>query len=148
MADDGRARLDGFGIAQPGAADPTSPGAEIADAIGADGEGLSAVLDAAGAETLVVPGGEFLLTAEYVREGPDLLLIGADGTQVLIRDFFSGDLPPDLFTEGGARITGDLAEALAGPEFPGQYAQAVPGDAQPIDDLWLKEHEAVVTAMA
>jgi hypothetical protein len=59
-----------------------------------------------------------------VREGPDLLLVGADGTVVLVRDFFSVESPPTLWTEGGARIVPELAEALAGPVAPNQFAQA------------------------
>ena len=81
-------------------------------------------LDAAGVTELVVPGGSFLLTAAYVREGPDLVLVGADGTTVVIRDYFALDAPPVLLTEGGARIVPELAEALAGPAAPGEYAQA------------------------
>ena len=87
----------------------------------------SVVLDAAGATELEIPGGPFLLNADFAREGPDLLLIGDDGTTVLVRDFFAAGESPILVTSGGARITPDLAEALAGPVAPGQYAQA--GDA-------------------
>ena len=90
-------------------------------------EAASVVLDAAGASQLEIPGGTFLLDADFSREGPDLLLIGEDGTTVLIRDFFATGEPPILVTEGGARVTAELAEALAGPVAPGQYAQA--GDA-------------------
>ena len=125
-----------------------SPETQVADvgaAVGTDGQAFSAVLDANSAETLVVPGGDFLLTADYVREGPDLLLISPDGTQVLIRDFFSGDAAPDLFTEFGARITGALAETLAGPEFPGQYAQAAPGEIQPIGQIEVAEGDVFAT---
>ena len=90
-------------------------------------------LDASGATQLVVPGGTFLVSAEYVREGGDLLLIGADGHQVLIRDFFVGEVPSDLISDTGLRISGDLAERLAGSETPGQFAQAQTGAAaQPI----------------
>ena len=81
------------------------------------------VLEAAGAAELVVPGGSFLLTAAFVREGPDLVLVGSDGTSVVIRDYFAVDSPPDLLTEGGARIAPELAEALAGPAAPGEFAQ-------------------------
>ena len=94
------------------------------------------MLDASGATQLVVPGGTFLTSAEYVREGSDLLLIGADGRQVLIRDFFAGEVLPDLISDTGLRISGDLAARLAGPESPGQFAQAQAqaqaGAAQPI----------------
>ena len=81
------------------------------------------MLEAAGAAELVVPGGSFLLTAAFVREGPDLVLVGSDGTSVVIRDYFAIDSPPDLLTEGGALIAPELAEALAGPAAPGEFAQ-------------------------
>ena len=94
------------------------------------------VLDAAGATELVVPGGDFLLTAAFVREGPDLVLIGSDGSAVVIRDYFAVEGAPVLLTEGGARIGPELAEALAGPAAPGEYAQAEAGELdQPIGQV-------------
>ena len=91
------------------------------------------MLDASGVAQLVVPGGSFLVGAVYSREGSDLLLTGADGRQVLIRDFFAGEFPPDLISDSGLRIAGDLAARLAGPAAPGQFAQAQDGAAaQPI----------------
>jgi len=71
---------------------------------------------------ITVPGGDFLLSADFVRLGPDLLLVGADGTRILIQGYFTSEHPPDLQTEGGARIGGDLAGKLAGPEAPGPSA--------------------------
>jgi len=79
---------------------------------------LAATPDAA----VVVPGGDWLLKADFQPQGPDLLLTGADGEQILIRDFFNLEAPPDLMTEGGAVITAELAVRLAGPEAPGQFA--------------------------
>ena len=91
------------------------------------------ILDASGASQLVVPGGTFLLHADYVREGPDLLLIGADGQRVLIRDFFAGEFPPDLISDTGLRIDAELAARLAGPIAPREFAQAQDAPAaQPI----------------
>ncbi len=62
------------------------------------GDGLAVVLDAGSVEggALVVPGGAFLLHAEYVREGPDLSLVGSDGAEVLVVDFFAVAEPPAL----------------------------------------------------
>ncbi len=78
----------------------------------------AAVVDAAGQSNIIIPFGVLLLKADFVREGPDLLLIGPDGQQVLVRDYFSVDVPPDLLTEGGALLTADTVEALAGPIAP------------------------------
>ena len=65
----------------------------------------------------------FLTSADYVRSGPDLILVGDDGERVLIRDYFSQGSPPDLTADGGLVISADLAGKLAGPAAPGQYAQ-------------------------
>jgi hypothetical protein len=81
------------------------------------------VLDAVPGEALVVPGGAWLLRATFVHEGADLRLVGEDGTEVVVRDYFSLDTPPDLRTEGGSQISADLAMRLAGPQAPGQFAQ-------------------------
>jgi len=79
-------------------------------------------LDAAGQDSLVVPGGGWMLEADFSVQGNDLLLTGQDGAQVLIRDFFASDTPPDLMTDGGAVIPAELAVSLAGPLAPGQFA--------------------------
>ena len=96
---------------------------------GTRGDGPAVVLDAGSAEggVLIVPGGEFLLHPEYVREGPDLSLIGSDGAEVLVADFFAVAVPPALVSDTGLRILPQVAEKLAGPIAPGQYAQAAPG---------------------
>ena len=96
-------------------------------------DGTTIVLTAGGAETLIVPGGSFLLLADFVRQGGDLLLVGPDGTQVLIQGYFDLAEPPALATEGGAVLDADLVARLAGPLAPGQYAAADDGiEAQPI----------------
>ena len=93
--------------------------------VGGEGAGSNFVLlDASGAAELVVPGGAMLLDAEFARDGSDLTLTGPDGAQVLVRDYFAEAEPPVLMTEGGAKVGPDLAAKLAGPEAPGEYAQA------------------------
>ena len=87
------------------------------------------ILEAEDGAQLVVPGGDMLLDADFVRLGPDLVLIGADGSTVLVRGFFALQSPPDLMTQAGAVIKAGLAAKLAGPAAPGQYAQAGPGAA-------------------
>ena len=82
------------------------------------------VLDAMGSDSVEIPGGAFFQSAEYVREGPDLLLVGTDGQTVLVRDYFANETPPDLTSDLGGRIAGDVAARLAGSAAPGQYAQA------------------------
>ena len=89
-----------------------------------NGAGQTVVLAVDGVETIIVPGGSFLLLADFVRQGGDLLLVGPDGTEVLIQGYFDLAEAPALATEGGAVIAPDLAARLAGPLAPGQYAAA------------------------
>ena len=65
-----------------------------------------------------------LLVADYARDGSDLVLTGADGSQVVIQDYFAQTEPPVLMTESGAIVSADLAAKLAGPLAPGEYSQA------------------------
>ena len=105
------------------------------------------VLDASGGSIVTVPHGSFLLGAAYIREGSDLLLIGADDQQFLIRDFFATEIPPDLISDTGLRITGELASRLAGPVAPREFAQAQPGALPPAQPIGTVETvEGSVTA--
>jgi len=70
--------------------------------------------------------GAWLLAADFVREGADLVLIGKDGQKTLLVDYFNQASPPDLQTDFGAVISGGLAGKLAGPVAPAQFAQAAP----------------------
>ncbi|TAN49244.1 MAG: hypothetical protein EPN26_11580 [Rhodospirillales bacterium] len=74
-----------------------------------------------------VPKASLLTQGDYARLGPDLLITGPDGEQVLIQDYFLTDAPPSLVSDDGAQISGDLAEKLAGAMAPGQFAQAGAG---------------------
>jgi hypothetical protein len=80
------------------------------------------VLQAYNGETLTIPGDSWLLKADFTPQGSDLLLTGPDGSQVLIRDYFNLDIPPDLMTDAGGVIPAQLALKLAGPAAPGQFA--------------------------
>jgi hypothetical protein len=95
----------------------------------------SILLDASGGEELVLPG-DFILRAEYGRSGPDLTITGESGEFAVIRDFFAVEQAPNIWTEGGAVIGGDLAARLAGPIAPGQFAQASIGaPGEPIGEV-------------
>ena len=104
---------------------PTFPGLSPAASAASGGLGGSlVVIEAeAGPDPLLVPNGNMLLTADFVRAGDDLLLVGQDGAQVLIRGYLALDNPPDLMTAQGGLLRGELVLRLAGPEAPGQYAQ-------------------------
>ncbi len=117
--------LAGATLVQRGATQPLqaagTPGASVAEG---QPVAASVVLDGASGPTVTVPGGHFLLVANYIREGADLVLVGPDGQTVVVRDYFASDAPPTLVTEGGSRVAPDLAEALAGPAAPAQSVQA------------------------
>ena len=72
---------------------------------------------------VVVPGGTMLLTAEFTQEGSDLVLTGADGSIVVIQDYFSVAESPALETSGGAQLPADLVMNLAHAGSPMQVAQ-------------------------
>jgi hypothetical protein len=84
------------------------------------------IVQAESGKPVLIPGGAWMLGADFIRQGPDLLLKDDAGRQVLVRDFFRLEVTPSLATEGGAVISGDLAVKLAGPLAPAQYAQASP----------------------
>ena len=91
---------------------------------------VSQWLDATSDEgRLHVPGGDFVLEAEYSRLGPDLFLSGEEHS-VFVKGYFTHEQAPDLYTtDGSAVVRGSAATRLAGPATPGQFAQAdaVPG---------------------
>lgn len=90
------------------------------------------VIDASVGDTVIVPGGN-LLTDQYQREGGDLVLEGDNGSRIVISGYFDRPHPPLLSTPGGAVISPELAQSLAGPLAPGQFVQAGGGNgAQPI----------------
>jgi len=64
----------------------------------------------------------FLFSAHFKRSGADLILTG-DGHKLILADYFTLAKRPDL-TSHGATISADLVAQLAGPNAPGQYAQA------------------------
>ncbi|MCC7016252.1 MAG: FecR domain-containing protein, partial [Rhodospirillales bacterium] len=76
-------------------------------------KGRVAVLDARQDDLLEIPGGHLLLGARYVREGPDLWLVGPTGEAVLVRDYFARDPRPNLINSEGSVLTPDVVEALA-----------------------------------
>ncbi|MBT6927832.1 MAG: hypothetical protein HN984_16655, partial [Marinovum sp.] len=110
-----------------------------------EGSGL-VIIHAQGGSVQELPAGAWVLKAEFVREGPDLLLVGANGQKILIRDFFQLQNPPDLALEGGLLISAQVAVRLAGPLAPGEYAQGAPaGAAGPIGKVVELEGKATAT---
>ncbi|MBO22142.1 MAG: hypothetical protein CMM26_07215 [Rhodospirillaceae bacterium] len=92
------------------------------------GHNFSSVVQTERGGDVVVSNVEVLLSGMYIREGGDLIL-SLDGEKILIKDFFSAEKVPDIYSESGVRIAGELAERLAGSIAPGQVAQIVEGAA-------------------
>ena len=108
-------------------------------------QAYGAVIDATG-DAVTVPYGTMLLDAAFSRQGPDLLLTGEGAETVLVRGYFAAEDSPALLTEGGAKVSPDTAEALAGPAAPGQHAQAGPSGAQqPIGTVDTADGEVFAT---
>ncbi|HEX9702546.1 MAG TPA: Ig-like domain-containing protein, partial [Rhodospirillales bacterium] len=73
---------------------------------------------------VTLPGDFPLADAAFGRAGVDLVLTVPGRAPVVVRDFFAGDSQPALVTPDGARIAGNLAARMAGPQAPGQVASA------------------------
>ena len=92
-----------------------------------------AVVLATEAPVVLIPAGEWLTRADFSRSGPDLLITGQNGEQVLVRGYFSSDNPPSLTTASGLSISANIVAHLSGPLAPGQHAQA--GEASVTDPI-------------
>lgn len=92
------------------------------------------IVEAAGTN-VAVPDASLLFTGEYSRAGSDLILTGSDGAKLVVTGYFNTDTPPSLISPEGAMLTGDVVTSLAGPQFPGQYAQAGGGTGQAAESI-------------
>ncbi|MDK9722997.1 MAG: FecR domain-containing protein [Rhodospirillales bacterium] len=83
-----------------------------------------AIIQAQPNQDILLQNGQALSVSDYIRQGPDLLLVGPDGNTILIRDYFTLEDAPDILSADGAYLPGDLVVKLAGPLTPGMFAQA------------------------
>ncbi len=87
-----------------------------------------------------------LFKGDYSRSGNDLEISGADGKSITIEGYFDSGSASALVGPNGAMLSGDVVEALAGPLFPGQYAQSG-GTGQPGNPIGEVQHlEGTATA--
>jgi hypothetical protein len=107
-----------------------NPGSEGSGTLGSDAG--TVVLDAASASRVTVPFDALLLTAQYARDGDDLVLNGDGGETVIVKGYFALGTPPTLVTELGAQVDPSLAYRLANAEPLEQYAQAAGGAARKV----------------
>jgi VCBS repeat-containing protein len=87
------------------------------------GSGGSSVLLVTGPDPVALPEGLSGFTGDLTRAGRDLLVEMPDGTALRLVDYFTHGAP-DLVHANEAVLPGAVAERLAGPLAPGQYAQA------------------------
>jgi VCBS repeat-containing protein len=73
---------------------------------------------------VTVPDASLLFSADFQRDHGDLVLRNPGSPDVRIVDYFDAPIPNDLQSPEGAVIRGPTVARLAGPEAPGQYAQA------------------------
>ncbi len=92
------------------------------------GSGGSSVLLVTGPDPVALPEGLSGFTGALTRAGRDLLVEMPDGTALRLVDYFTHGAP-DLVHANDAVLPGAVAERLAGPLAPGQYAQV--GGADP-----------------
>ena len=84
---------------------------------------------------VAVPDATLMFTGAYSRVGGDLVLTGSDGAKFVATGYFTTDTPPALVSPEGAMLTSDVVTSLAGPQFPGQYAQAGGGAGQGAESI-------------
>jgi VCBS repeat-containing protein len=72
---------------------------------------------------VTLPDAALLFGADFLRDRGDLVLRNEGSPDIRIVDYFDG-APADLQSPEGAVIRGATVALLAGPEAPGQYAQA------------------------
>src|SRR6056297_682992 len=86
-------------------------------------EEATILLQSVSGEAVTVHDPALVFSAEFFRDGSDLVLKNPGAPSVRVVDYFAQATPPDLTTPGGATLRGPVVERLAGPEAPGQYAQ-------------------------
>ncbi len=70
-------------------------------------------LNAGDGESLTLPQGFDLTSAEFKVDGNDLVVTAPDGSQGVIEDYYSQPNPPQLTTPGGAQLSGEMVAQLA-----------------------------------
>jgi VCBS repeat-containing protein len=75
--------------------------------------------------SIAIPSAYVLFNAQYVKSGDDLFLI-SDNATIVVSGYFKSQRHPSLISPEGATINGDTVALMAGPDAPGQFAQAGP----------------------
>jgi hypothetical protein len=73
---------------------------------------------------ITIPSADLLMDADFIKDGADLVLKGADGTTVTVDGYFNTLDAPDLVS-GGMRMSPDMVESFAKSVHAGEYANAL-----------------------
>jgi VCBS repeat-containing protein len=82
-------------------------------------------------DTITVSDSYLLFAGDYKRSGPDLIL-SKDGREQVVENYFTGHKHAALVAPDGARLSGDIVDALTGHVQYAQAAGAVPDAAKVI----------------
>ena len=85
-------------------------------------------LDADGQTAITVPDSQLLFKGEYSRIGPDLVISDDIGQSLRINNYFDTEATATLISPNGGQLDGHVVNTLAGPLYPGQYAQVGTAD--------------------
>ncbi len=70
-------------------------------------------INAGDSESLSLPEGFDLTSAEFEASGDDLIVTAPDGSQVVVEDYYSQDNPPELTSPDSAQLSGEMIVQLA-----------------------------------
>ena len=94
---------------------------------------------------MILPDHTNLLHASFARRDGDLLVGSADQPALVILDYFTSDSTPDLVTEGGAVLAGQVVAKLAGPDLAGSKEAAEALGQAPIGHVESAEGTVIIT---
>ena len=97
---------------------------DIFDGVSANSNANASIIQIGTDNTVQLPEGVTINSDSFAREGHDLVITKSDGSTAVVEDYFASEPPATLMTETGGRLSGNLVTKLAGPENPGEYAQA------------------------
>tara|TARA_Y100000588_G_C14146056_1_gene878406 strand:- start:993 stop:1370 length:378 start_codon:yes stop_codon:yes gene_type:complete len=98
------------------------------------------VITSEGEDIISLPWASEALTADFLRNGPDLVIVSESGDKILVEDYFLNLQLKDIYTAGGAKLSGNVIYHLSGNPYPGAYAQSgdsTSGAGQPIGVITL-----------
>ncbi len=85
------------------------------------------VIQADSGPSIELPNSSVLAHSEFSRSGQDLVLTRSSDADVIVRDYFAQETPPDLIAAGGAQmLSPQLVNSFLTSQAPGQYAQVGP----------------------